>query len=160
MSSTINEKLVDKSSNNSIDVSNFDFKIYSGINRMDTTLIEDAEKYFGVINSIGKFEISFLSGTTNTKVVYDNTNKIKRLKIGLIPKKIGIYKIGFYNLTDDITRIKLTESECLETLNMSYTMNEGKDFNYYLLKYSLQPFPISTENDYKKEGNYVFKVIK
>ena len=160
LSSTINEKLVDKSSNNSIDVSNFDFKIYSGINRMDTTLIEDAEKYFGVINSIGKFEISFLSGTTNTKVVYDNTNKIKRLKIGLIPKKIGIYKIGFYNLTDDITRIKLTESECLETLNMSYTMNEGKDFNYYLLKYSLQPFPISTENDYKKEGNYVFKVIK
>ena len=48
LNSTINGKLLDKNSNNSIDVSNFDFKVYCGMYRMDTTQFDEAEKYFGL----------------------------------------------------------------------------------------------------------------
>ena len=159
LSSQINNQLLDKISNENIEVSNFDFKVNCGMYRMDTIQFDEAEKYFDFINQHGKFDVTY-SSTINTKVIYEKETKSRILKIGMIPKKIGIFQIAFYNLTDDITRIKVTQGECLETLNIFYNMNEGKDFNYYLLKYSLQPFPISTENDYKKDGAYFFKVIK
>ena len=159
LSSQINNQLMDKISNENIEVSNFDFKVNCGMYRMDTIQFDEAEKYFDFINQYGKFDVTY-SSTINTKVIYQKETKSRILKIGMIPKKIGIFQIAFYNLTDDITRIKVTQGECLETLNIFYNMNEGKDFNYYLLKYSLQPLPISTENDYKKDGAYFFKVIK
>jgi hypothetical protein len=157
LSSEIRDNLVDKTTNQSIDVSNFDFQIRCGMYRMDTVQFDEAEKYFEFVNQVGKMEITVAS-TIDTKVIYQKETNSRVVKVGMIPKKIGIFKINFANLTDDITNVKLTQGDCLETLNMIYTMNEGRDFNYYLLKKSL--IPISTESDYKKEGNYVFKVIK
>jgi hypothetical protein len=161
LSSQISDNLVDKTTNQSIDVSKFDFQIRCGMYRMDTTQFDEAEKYFEFINKTGKMEMTIAS-TIDTKLVYQKeTNSSSRVvKIGMIPKKIGIFKISFANLTDDITNVKLTQSNCIESLKFLYTMNEGREFNYYLLKNNLLPFPILTEEAYKKEGNYVFKIIK
>jgi hypothetical protein len=159
LSSQISDNLVDKTTNQSIDVSKFDFQIRCGMYRMDTTQFDEGEKYFEFVNKIGKMEMTFAS-RIDTKAIYQKETNSRGLKVGMIPKKVGLFKISFYNLTADITGIKLTQGDCLETLNMIYTMNEGREFNYYLLEKSLRPYPILTEEAYKKEGNYVFKIIK
>lgn len=158
LSSTINPQLQDRITKSNINVSAFDFKIFCGLYRRDTTVFDQAEKYFNFINSIGRFDSKISSTTVQTSVIYDNKNGLKSIKIGLVPKKTGIFSIGFFNLVDDYTNVKLTQSECVESIKGLYNMNEGRDFNYYLIQKS--PQEISTEEEYKKDGTYVFKVIK
>ena len=158
LESNIKDKLMNKNSSTEIDVSKFDFKVYCGMSRVDTNIIDEAEKYFNFINKIGKFEITFLSSTINTKVIYAKLTNSRSLKIGLIPQKIGIFELGFYNLTDDLTNTHITQNDCNENINVNYNMNEGRDFNYYLIQKS--PLPVVSEKEYKKDGAYAFKVIK
>jgi hypothetical protein len=61
LSSQISDNLVDKTTNQSIDVSKFDFQIRCGMYRMDTTQFDEGEKYFEFVNKIGKMEMTFAS---------------------------------------------------------------------------------------------------
>lgn len=158
LSSTINPQLQDRITKSNINVSAFDFKIFCGLYRRDTTVFDQAEKYFNFINSVGRFDSKISSTTVQTSVIYDNKNGFKSIKIGLVPKKTGIFSIGFFNLVDDFTNVKLTQSKCIESIKGLYNMNESRDFTYYLIQKS--PQQISTEEEYKKDGTYVFKVIK
>ena len=158
LNSIITNKLVDKNSMSNIDISNFDFKINCGLFRVDTSAVEQAEPYFKVINKIGKLDIKYLSSIIESKVIYEKGIENRMFKIGLIPQKVGIFKISFFNLTEDLENVKVTESECNSNIKLHYNMNSGRDFNYYLIQKS--PRSIVSEEEYKKDGAYAFKIIK
>lgn len=159
LQSYIPEILVDQLTGEGILVADYDFNIKSTINRMDTTGTPDAENHFLIINNKGSFDINNLSSVTLVDIHYEQDGTHQELLVSLIPQKRGLYQIVFYNLTADVTKVNLTNSDCFENLAISYAMNgNADDNNYYLLKSS--PGPIATEESFKHDGGFVFEVIE
>ncbi len=162
LSSEIPFKLQDRKSKAYVDVTNFNFLIESFISRLDTTVFNYPVSSFKYINSIGKLNIINLNNEISYFAVqYQNDNASKKLKVGLIPTKAGVYNLHFSYLTDNLdegfNKVQLFDEKCSESFEISFDMNNSSDdFNYHFIKQS--PQPITTAAGYKRDGSYAFIV--
>ena len=141
-----------------INVLDFTFNLRSTINRMDIEGGPDAEYDFEIINKVGE-QIILPAGPYYTSLYsYFNSNQEKKLEIELIAKKPGLYQIVFSYLTEDLIDVSLTDSECIENLEITNNMNNGSDNNIHLLEGS--PNPLDTPEGIKRDGGYAFVVIE
>lgn len=162
LSSEIPFQFQDRKNKSNIDVTNFTFLIECNLGRLDTTVFTYPISSFKYINSIGKLNIVNINNEISYfKVEYQNESISKKLKVGLIPTKKGVYYFEFGYLTDNLdegfNKVILFDDKCTESFDISFDMNNGSDdFNYHLIKQS--PQPITTFENYKKNGSYAFIV--
>lgn len=164
LQSLIPNNITDNATGELVPVNDFDFKVRSYINRMDTAIQimgNTASPYavndFVYFNEKGIFETINLSSVSFIKIHYTSEESSQKLKIGIVPQKRGLFQIAFANLTDDATKVNLTNSDCFENLKMSYKMNDNMDDNnFHLLQDS--PAPIGTLDAFQQSAGYAFFV--
>lgn len=161
--STINRKLLDLKSGDSIFVDTFDFKIHSGIDKyIDTTNIYFGENSFDYVNHTGKF-IVFNSNISTALLLYKKDISGQNIKFGMIPKETGNFIISFYNLRNDLVDINIPEECQINISDFKYRMNQGENNNYHLVDsfyHIIYPNSNYDENDFNHDGGYAFVVIE
>lgn len=158
INSIIPNELEDLNSGDQISVFDYDFKLFSKINRMDTLGAPDAEYDFNWISEIGSHNVLPSGPYFVSAYSYENEQSLKELSIGMECKKNGLYKIAFYYLTENLTDVQLTDSECLQNIDLYNVLDEGEDNNYYLL--ANNPNPIASQEEFKKYAIYAFMVVE
>ncbi len=162
LSSEIPFKFQDKRSSSYIDITNFNFQIQCNLGRLDTSVFTYPVNSFKYINSIGKLNIVNINNEISYfKVEHQNEGTSKKLKVGLIPSKTGIYYLEFGYLTDNLNeafnKVTLFDDKCVENFMINFDMNNSSDdFNFHLIKQS--PQQITAFENYKRSGAYAFIV--
>lgn len=156
--STIPAWLEDTISGLAMNVSEFDFRVKAAVTRLDSIPYLPGEGHFSYIYELGRFDIHILSQTINTDVYYaDGANGEKKLRIGMICRKKGLFQWAFYNLRDDIHGVNFFKPDCYEKLHVIYRMNGDADNHYYLVETSKNPIP--TEEVFRLEAGFAFLVV-
>ena len=160
LSMAIPEYLTEIISSDDIFVKNFNFNIRCVLNRMDLQETPPAFNEFGFENKLGNFEI-FNSGNGGAfaKINTELTDNNQIIQVGIIPTTFGLFQIGFYNLTSDLTCQSLSAfGNDLNNLNISFKMNDGglEINNYSFLLES--PGLIATQEEFTEAGLFIFKV--
>ena len=156
VSSVIPYELEDYNTGDLVGINDFIFNLYSTINNMDTLGAPDAEHDFNWINKSGTQNILASGPYFVSSYQYEDGEDGKRLRIGLVCKKSGLYKIAFYYLTEDLTGVNLTDSDCLQNIELYNILDDGGDNNYYLLENN--PNPVAAPEEFKKHAIYAFMV--
>ena len=158
--SILGNLLQDKTTGEEINVTNFEFKLITGFYRIDTLGYDrNVNENVGIINYNGEYKIVPLyNGVSSVRIIYETQNTNKYFKAGLIPKKKGIFHIGFTVFSTDLQDVNLSGNECSESIDLSINMNNGSDNNFYLEEYNLNTKP--TEEVFKRAGAYNFVVIE
>ncbi|HFA49683.1 MAG TPA: hypothetical protein ENJ95_11790 [Bacteroidetes bacterium] len=152
--------LLDKNSGDYIDIGKFDFRVKTGVIRIDTLGYDSNPDNFEVLDIIGKFEVQPLGQNLSIiHIVYEDDNTGRSVKAGIILNATGIFHVSFTNIRPDIEDdIHLIESSCNQKISLSYNLNEGRENNYYLEEYDENEVP--SEEDFRAFGGYNFVVIE
>lgn len=158
LESEIPAELEDSLSGKLMDVSQFDFHVRAAVARQDTVPFFPGEPHFAYIFEKGRLEFKILPYTIHTSVIYETAESgVRRLRVGMVCRKKGVFYLAFYNLTDDTKGVLFANSDCIETLRVDYLMNNGADNHFHILENVTNPGP--TEEVFNGEGGYAFKVI-
>lgn len=159
--STINRKLLDLTSGDSVFIDTFDFKINSGIKKFIPSLgTERAENKFSYVNNVGGFYVNNLS-ISKGQLIYEKGIYGQKLRFGMIPKEKGVFKIGFYLLGDNLRDVDFPEDCHVDIVEVFKKMNTGTNNNFHLVKdYYKEFFPDSdyNEDDFNHGAGYAFVV--
>ena len=160
--SNIYKNMFDKNSGDSIFVGDNDFKIIGAIDRfLENGDSPNAENDFDYVNDIGEFRVINLSNTSKIYLYYDYINDFQKLKVGIIPRILGIHKIAFYNKRKDLI-INLLD-DCDESLTINFNMNQGEDNNFHLVKWFYDEFYPDSDysiDGFTHDGGYAFVVVE
>lgn len=168
VSLTIPEYLTDLTYNDDVQVLEYDFKIWHGLNRMDAPQTPSAYHEFDFVEKIGKYQIvNGGGGGEIARLTTEVLNGKQRLQIGFIPLNLGLFQMDFANLSAELKCQPLSAfGSDFNNLEITYTMNSGDldENNYSLLLASpiavTQPELISTPDVFLKAGVYVFQVVE
>ena len=141
-----------------INVKDFDFQLFSTINKMDSLGGPDAEYYFEWVNQVGTQTIVSAGPYFSSVYTYEIGQAQKKLKIGMVPKKAGLFQLAFYYLNKNLRNVQLTDSDCVQDIEVFNILDDGGDNNYYLLENN--PNPISTLEEFKEGAGYAFIVVE
>ncbi len=152
---------------------NFDFKF--SLSRIDTVLIDyygdsirpSAINNFSIINVEGETDV--IVPSSNPSISYLDVTPVtigeivQRIKFGLIPGQIGVYKIGFFNLSRSFENIESFEGDECESIvrDINFNLNNSLDNNNYDLFLYYTPSGSKWWYDFDvhlDEGKYVFVV--
>lgn len=160
--STIDKKLLDLVSGDSIFVDTFDFRIFSSVNKvLDTMRFYYAENSFDYLNAKGKFIVLTSSNVSKAQLLYEKGYHGQSIKFGMIPREVGNFDIGFYKLRDDLQDVDFPEDCQFNITDIKYRMNEGENNNYHLIDsfyHTIYPNSNFNENDFNHDGGYAFVV--
>lgn len=151
LESNVNHSIEDLNSGSMVEIRDFDFKTRVGIYRFD--IGGNAFDSFDFINKKGEFQVF----TQFISMNYDSEENQRVIEIGLIPNQSGGFYFSFYNLLEDLHDVNLTESDCIETVDINYNMNDGKN-NYHFIENLMNP--TNTEAGFLKNGSYAFWVME
>ena len=160
--SIYDSQLLDKNSNEYIQVNDYDFHFDFYLTKLDT-LKKFPYEYFNIIVNKGEFNtFTYSDGHKKKKIIYSYENNKNCFNIQLIPNRKGIY----YLMTRPyITGVKyddlhITDTECEERVDdFTVTTNAGQDNHFYLLSYSTDPdYKNSSYSDFTKTGGFCFVV--
>ncbi len=159
LESTIPAWLEDGISGLTLKVSDFDFKVKAAVTRLDSIPYLPGEDHFSYLYETGRFDITFLSQTVHTDVFYaGQPDGKKKLRIGIICRKKGLFQWAFYNLREDLHSVYFFNPDCNEQLHVRYRMNGDADNHYYLVETSKNPIP--TAEVFRLEAGYGFVVVE
>lgn len=136
-------ELVDHQTGELINLSEFNLYLEFSVNRMDTTFVNNAINDFDLIEKEGFFQQErqgrFLVTYTYFKSILE-----KKLHLGVVPKKAGVYSLSLslpvaYALAEESTDpddwVNIISCNCKQGIaELSGTRFEGGAFNYYLVK--------------------------
>ena len=161
--STINRKLLDLTSGDSVFIDTFDFKINSGTNKFIPDVgTERAENKFSYVNEIGYFYVNNLS-ISKGQLFFKKGINGQKIRFGMIPKETGIYDISFYLLTDNLRDVDFPKDCHVDIVEVFKRMNTGSNNNFHLVKdFYKEFFPDSDydEDDFNHGGGYAFVVVQ
>lgn len=148
--------LEDLNSKEMINITDFNFKTRIGIYSFTTSEFNLADFSFEYINTKGAFEHHTTGTILVTKLIYEKEENQKAFKVGMIPIAPGGFYISFYNLTEDLFNVSLINSNCQQSLELNYKMNDGQN-NFHFIEN--EPINISKEG-FDKDGSYAFWVVE
>lgn len=151
--------LTNQIDNTTANTSNLEYLFFGGIIRYNEPKPAFSEADFVYINQLGSVSIQNIGSYTTLNLTYQSDqNSLKKLKVGCLPKKPGLYVIAFYYLTEDYYFVDgLIDPECAERIAFTYNMNNDGDNNYHLL----EGYPmIATLEGFKQGGSYAFWVLE
>lgn len=134
LESDIDSLLLDSLTQEYIDVSDFEFKIEADLARMDSTQFIYSANDFKYVNVYGSLELAYTSSFSYLNIKYINIEGNKKIKVGIIPEKKGLFCISFGMVDDNYTNVEIIKDDCSEAFDPKFTMNNGNgaDNNYAL----------------------------
>ncbi len=141
------------------DVTDMEYKFSGAISRYNEQTPLSSEADFIYINQMGSVSIQNIGPYNALNLTYQSDrNDIKKLMVGCLPKKVGLYSITFYYLTEDYYFVDgIIAPDCAERIEFTYNMNNNGDNNYHLL----EGYPMAgTLQSFKQGGSYAFWVVE
>ncbi len=157
--SLIPPKLTNQIDNTDANVKDMEYKFSGAIDRYNEETPISSEADFMYINQIGSVSIQSIDPYNTLNLVYEShENSVKKLKVGCVPQKAGLYGITFYYLTEDYYFVDgVIDPECAERIEFTYNMNNNGDNNYHLL----EGYPmVATLGGFKQGGSYAFWIVE
>jgi len=112
---------------------------------------------FNILIDTGQVAWGGGGGILYIKYVYQN-NRYK-FHARLIPLKKGVFKFSLVSLTNQEVDL---QKDCREEyMNLFFSTNGGAENNFHLLAESPEPFWQNfTQQEFKRQGYYVFRVVE
>ncbi len=160
--SIYDSQLLDKNSNEYIQVNYYDFHFDFFLTKLDS-INKFPYDYFDIIVVKGEFNtFTYSDGHKKKKKIYSYENNKNYFKISLIAQEKGIFYIRQYPYItgakyDDLN---ITDTECEESVDdFNIITNGGQDNHYYLLSYSTDlGYKNALLSDFTKTGGFCFVV--
>lgn len=160
--SIYDSQLLDKNSNEYIQVNDYDFHFDIFLLKLDSLENYSFDYFDLVVNKGNLTTITFSDGHKKERIKYSYENSKNYFSLNIIPQKKGIYYIA---QRPYITGVKyddlhITDTECEERVD-DYNVNTNKlqDNHFYLLSYSTDPdYKNSSYSDFTKIGGFCFVV--
>ena len=136
-------QLIDHQTGELVDLSNFDLYFSFGLNKLDTNYANNVVNDFNLIERVGSINQEMQGRFLITNVHFKSITE-KKLSIGMIPKKKGVYMMSLdlpmqYILAEEYTdpayKIEIINSPCRQLIaEYSGTRFERGCPNYYLMR--------------------------
>ena len=126
LESTIQHQLLEQNSGGFVNVTDYEFKVRTGINYIDAENLPEAGGDFEVVNEQGQYFQNRTGEVILTNVIYQKNDNEKSFRAGLVPLKTGIFQTAFYNLAEDLSCENITfKGNEKNNIEIVYTMNAG-----------------------------------